>query len=306
MVSEEFKIDKGLRQGCCLSPTLFKIYLKKSLGKWEKQCKNMGIQINNDTLFTLYFADNQVVIAEDEMDLSYIVRKLKEQYKEAGLNINMKKSEYLSVGTEDIQDLDMEDEKMKGTKAFTYLGVVFDKTGSSYKEIEKRINKGRYVIRTLNSVLWDKDIRKGTKRMIYKSIIESTVTYGAEVWDITARNKQRLGAMEMDFWRRSAGKSRLDKVRNDEIRRIMEIRSSIVEEIERKQLIWFGHVNRMPEERWPKKILTWIPPEKRKRGRPRTSWRGGIDEAMSARGLEEELCLDRGEWKLGTERRRQL
>jgi hypothetical protein len=31
VLSTEFPVTKGLRQGCCLSPTLFKIYLDKVL-----------------------------------------------------------------------------------------------------------------------------------------------------------------------------------------------------------------------------------------------------------------------------------
>jgi hypothetical protein len=42
----------------------------------------------------------------------------------------------------------------------------------------------------------------------------------------------------------------------------------------------------MPEERWPAIIHSWIPPGRRKRGRPRRSWRdGGITEAMEKRWM---------------------
>ena len=45
--------------------------------------------------------------------------------------------------------------------------------------------------------------------------------------------------------------------------------------IERKRLQWYGHVKRMPEEKIPKLIMEWIPPERRKRGRPRKTWMDG-------------------------------
>jgi hypothetical protein len=51
---------------------------------------------------------------------------------------------------------------------------------------------------------------------------------------------------EIDFWRRSARKSRKEKVRNVAIREIMEVRKNILEVTEEKRLRWFGHVKRMP------------------------------------------------------------
>jgi hypothetical protein len=61
----------------------------------------------------------------------------------------------------------------------------------------------------------------------------------------------------MDFWRRSARKSRKENVRNGTIREIMEMRNYILKVIEEKRLRWFGHVKRIPGNRLPLKILEW-------------------------------------------------
>jgi hypothetical protein len=50
----------------------------------------------------------------------------------------------------------------------------------------------------------------------------------------------------MDFWRRSARKSRKEKVRNVTIREIMEVQKNILEVTEEKRLRWLEHVERMP------------------------------------------------------------
>jgi hypothetical protein len=66
--STEFPVAKGLRQGCCLSHALFKIYLDKVLEKWRRNCNPMGIPITEETfLFTLHFADDQEVNAQDKI-----------------------------------------------------------------------------------------------------------------------------------------------------------------------------------------------------------------------------------------------
>jgi hypothetical protein len=41
----------------------------------------------------------------------------------------------------------------------------------------------------------------------------------------------------------------------------------------KKHLVWYGHVQRMDEEKDPQRILNWIPAGRRKRGRPKTRWK---------------------------------
>ena len=47
-------------------PHFFKIYIRKSLEEWKRKCHGMGISLENTTLYTLQFADGQVVLAGDK------------------------------------------------------------------------------------------------------------------------------------------------------------------------------------------------------------------------------------------------
>ncbi|KAG8309784.1 hypothetical protein J6590_076967 [Homalodisca vitripennis] len=78
---------------------------------------------------------------------------------------------------------------------------------------------------------------------------------------------------------------------------------TIVEAIRQKQLVRFGHVNRIDEERLPTILMEWLPTERRKWGRPRETWKQGISKAMSERNLGPGDWNDRKEWKLGIGRR---
>jgi len=77
-LSDPFPVTKGLKQGCCLSPTLFKIYLSHALQNWRRKC----------ILYTLHFADDQEVLAHDREDLEYMTRKLIEEYENWRLTVN--------------------------------------------------------------------------------------------------------------------------------------------------------------------------------------------------------------------------
>ena len=62
----------------------------------------------------------------------------------------------------------------------------------------------------------------------------------------------------------------------------------------------------MPEDRLPKLVMEWIPPERRKRERPRKTWMEGVKAAMTSRDLEPEQWRNREEWRLDSGRWRQL
>ena len=92
---------------------------------------------------------------------------------------------------------------------------------------------------------------------------------------------------------------RRDRVRNDRVRQIMEVENDIVFDVMTKQLVWYGHVNRMTEERLPKKMLDWVPPGRRRRGRPMKGWREGIEAEMLRCSIPQNLWFEREQWRLG-------
>ena len=76
-----------------LSPTLFKIYIQSDLENWQKKCSKMRLEIQDTTIYSLLFADDQLLIAQDE-DLEYMTRKLTDEYELWGLKLNVKKKTY--------------------------------------------------------------------------------------------------------------------------------------------------------------------------------------------------------------------
>ena len=63
----------------------------------------------------------------------------------------------------------------------------------------------------------------------------------------------------MDALRRSARISKLDRKTNEYTTEKMEAPDTILDEITRKQLIWYGHVERMDPTRLQKTIINWKP-----------------------------------------------
>jgi len=109
-------------------------------------------------------------------------------------------------------------EEIKPSTECTYLGTKIDQTGDNTTEIKHRINQTRTAINALNSIWWHKDITKNRKLYIYQTIFQSISTYGAEVWQIPTREINKILSTEMDVLRRSARKSRMERIRNEHIK----------------------------------------------------------------------------------------
>jgi hypothetical protein len=78
----------------------------------------------------------------------------------------------------------------------------------------------------------------------------------------------------------------------------------IVDDITRKQLIWYGHVERMYLTRLPKIMIHWKLEGRKKRVRPRRTWSDGIYTAMNGRDLRMGEWHNRRQWNMKVGRRR--
>jgi hypothetical protein len=92
----------------------------------------------------------------------------------------------------------------------------------------------RAAITQLNGILWDRDVTLKTKTHIYYEIVKSTITYAAETWCLKAKTTAKLNSTQMDLWRRSAGISRKDKIRNNVIKKKMNVTRSLLDDIKTK------------------------------------------------------------------------
>ena len=82
--TEWFKIGKGVRQGCILSPCLFNFYteyIMRNAGLDEAQA---GIKITGRNVSNLRYANDTTLMAESEEELKTLLMKVKEESEKAG------------------------------------------------------------------------------------------------------------------------------------------------------------------------------------------------------------------------------
>ncbi|CAH0383863.1 unnamed protein product [Bemisia tabaci] len=108
-----------------------------------------------------------------------------------------------------------------------YLGVKLTSGGKLDQAIRDRNLQGRKAIVMLNGIPRDKRISEDNKKRIYNSVVRPIMTYGSGVWQLKMRTQEMLKATEMDFWRRLAGISRRERIRNERVREVMGVEGTI-------------------------------------------------------------------------------
>jgi len=73
----------------------------------------------------------------------------------------------------------------------------------------------------------------------------------------------------------------------------------IVKWIKGQRISWLGHLERMEDDRMPKKIFTQEMVGTRRRGRPRKGWREEVERDFQVLGVRRwrELLIDREKWR---------
>ena len=74
-----FKIGKGIRQGCILSPCLFKLYVEYIMGNARLNESQAGIKIAVRDINNLRYADDTTLMEESEEELRSLLVRVKEE-----------------------------------------------------------------------------------------------------------------------------------------------------------------------------------------------------------------------------------
>ena len=90
------------------------------------------------------------------------------------------------------------------------------------------------------------------------------------------KDEKGISVAEMNWLRKIRGVSRLQHIRNEDIRKQLGMMETMVERVKKRRLQWFGHVSRMNNERLPYIALHTQLEGTRSQGRQRTRWRDNV------------------------------
>ena len=179
------------------------------------------------------------------------------------------------------------------------MGVYFTEDGKLEKAIQNRISTGRKAFGRLGRIWKDRNVSRKLKVRLFRAIVIPTVLYGAECWVLKKREERKLAAFEMKCLRRICGVRWEDRLTNSRVREMADVEDTILTRVEDIQRRWFGHVQRMEFDRWPKRVLHGQVAGNRPRGRPRDSWLKKFKNNNEGEAVQQltHMALDRDVWR---------
>ena len=177
--------------------------------------------------------------------------------------------------------------------------------------MKERLTAGNRSYFSLQKLLRSKNLSRGTKKIIYTTIIRPVVTYASETWTLTRKAENLLNIWERKILQKIYGpviENDIWRIRTNQELYHLYKDPPIVTSIKKGRLRWAGHVERMPECRAPKIIYRQKPGGRRLTGRPRLRWIDDVETDLQQLGVRawRRKAIDRSEWKDVVEQARAL
>src|SRR3984885_12786373 len=123
----KFKVRKGARQGCILSPFLFNLYDERIMRNAGLEETTEGVKIAGKILNNLRYADDTTLLAGKKNDLVELIRRVKRESEKAGLYFNIKKTKIMTTAA--WESFEVDGEEIEVVASFTFLGSMIDRGG---------------------------------------------------------------------------------------------------------------------------------------------------------------------------------
>jgi hypothetical protein len=194
-LSKSFPIQMGVKQGCVLSPDLFKIYVNDLVPRLEA-C-NSGINVSKLHLSSLLFADDLVLTSGSERGLQELANVLDTWSTENDLSINMDKTKVMVVGKSRSPKVYLGNSLVDVCEKYQYLGLPFraDLSWSSVFTNMLSMTKSRAA--QLHPLFSNMDLTVRVKLCLYKALVLPLFTYGSGVWWFTPSQMLKLERVQL-------------------------------------------------------------------------------------------------------------
>ena len=237
-------IRQGIRQGCVASPHLFALYTEMIMRNIEGKG---GVRVGGTVINNLR---NAVIITETEEELQQLIDIVVRQSENKGWYLNGSKSFTIVFSKSTVTptcNITIHGTSLEQVTSFIYLGSMFTSDGRCVKVVRRRNGIEKLAFTSLEKVLKSRDIKLQLKIGVLKCYVWSTLLYGYETWTLTSDLMKQLDITEIWFLCRMLRISYKDRVTNDEVLRRANVDRTLMKDIVKRQMEYFGHVIRKDE-----------------------------------------------------------
>ena len=260
-----------------------------------KELKSLdpSVRLDDSLSMDIRYADDTTLLSVVFDKLKLSTKELEEACKKWGMKINGAKCKIISPSENEIV---IDGQVVEHVPEFVFLGSLVP---DSSADVRRRIALAATAFGRLRKSIWNRrSISLNLKIRLYKALILPIATYASETWTVKGEDAHKLEVFEMRCLRAILGVTRLHRIPNEQIRKILNISNTISEIVRNKRLRWFGHVTRRPDESLVYQAYNQDFPNPRPKGRPPKRW---TDHIRCDTGLPvataERRASDRARWR---------
>ena len=147
--SEYFWNEKGVRQGCPLSSTLFTIYISEIVEMF-KRAQAGGVVIGKEKVWCLAYADDMVFLSNKERGMKKIIKNAERYIRKKKLEVNTEKTKMVifKKGGRRAKEIEWkwEGKRIKQKKQIKYLEYIFNERNTSRVHVKEMVRKANKVL----------------------------------------------------------------------------------------------------------------------------------------------------------------
>ena len=172
-------MEKGVCQGCILSPCLFNLYADYIIQNARLDETQSRIKIAERNINNLRYTDDTTLMAESEEKLKSPLMKEKEENEKPGLKLNFQKTKIMASGP--ITSRQIDGETMETVTDFIFGSSKITADGDCSYEIKRHLLLERQAMTNLDYILKSRDITLPKKVHLVKAVVFPVVICGVRV-----------------------------------------------------------------------------------------------------------------------------
>jgi hypothetical protein len=182
-VSDNFVCHKGTRQGCNLSPTLFKVYLNDLQDIFNTiDCD--PVKAGQHSLGCLMYADDVLILSQSARGLQRSLDKLNVYCKKWRLSVNIRKTKTIIFNSnKTCHTFKLGEQLLQNASRVCYLGFMLTPSGSFKATQTYLYDKACKALMSLRTVLSRvPDLSVNAQFKLFDTMIKPILLYGSEIW----------------------------------------------------------------------------------------------------------------------------
>ncbi len=214
-ITEYFTYNKGVRQGCPLSPILFNIYVNDIFRIMNENIESNIFLKENESINVLMYADDLILLSETKEGLQSQIDKLCDYCTKWKLKVNIKKTKIMTFnrGNRFIKsDFYINNVAIENVKTMKYLGFNITAKNCSFSATLEGLSiKANRAIYALNNKIKISKLPTKLALRVFDTQIKPILLYGAEVWgaytdfDFSTWDRSKIEMTHVQFIKRALG-----------------------------------------------------------------------------------------------------